>query len=240
MDRYPAASYFHPMAIISQVLIAQFQSDSSRNCQLATHNSVNKDQGVSTTANFDMKRRLIETYCVDIDLSSDSEPNSIIIAQSLQPLGAISLTHYSVARTSFTDRPHGLLLSKGGSIHHWLAAESSESVELWQSVLNHAARSAVQVSHRRPVPPSLPLDGTGFAFSDFFSIQEHDRENYHHHKHQLKFDRIWLFPHKIAVWTRRFGPHSELIDGLFRFNYTLIIGRVVSPINQWLSLMLQR
>jgi len=63
---------------------------------------------------------------------------------STQPLGAISLTHYSVARTCFTDRPHGLVLSKGGSIRHWLAAESSESVELWQSVLNHASRSTIQ------------------------------------------------------------------------------------------------
>lgn len=67
------------------------------------------------------------------------------IWQSSQPLGAVSLLHYTVTRTSFTERPHGLLLSKGGTIRHWLAAESTESVELWHSVFNHASKAAVQV-----------------------------------------------------------------------------------------------
>jgi hypothetical protein len=62
-------------------------------------------------------------------------------------LGAVSLLHYTVTRTSFTERPHGLLLSKGGTIRHWLAAESTESVELWHSVFNHASKAAVQVRH---------------------------------------------------------------------------------------------
>ncbi|XP_057373324.1 uncharacterized protein LOC130694273 isoform X2 [Daphnia carinata] len=63
---------------------------------------------------------------------------------SSQPLGAVSLLHYTVTRTSFAERPHGLLLSKGGTIRHWLAAESTESVELWHSVFNHASKAAVQ------------------------------------------------------------------------------------------------
>ncbi|XP_046634957.1 uncharacterized protein LOC124314010 isoform X4 [Daphnia pulicaria] len=63
---------------------------------------------------------------------------------SSQPLGAVSLLHYTVTRTSFTERPHGLLLSKGGTIRHWLAAESTESLELWHSVFNHASKAAVQ------------------------------------------------------------------------------------------------
>ena len=65
--------------------------------------------------------------------------------QASQPLGAVSLLHYSVARTSFTDRPFGLILTKGGTVRHCLAAENSESVDLWLSVLNHAAKSATQV-----------------------------------------------------------------------------------------------
>lgn len=60
-------------------------------------------------------------------------------------MGAVSLLHYTVTRTSFAERPHGLLLSKGGTIRHWLAAESTESVELWHSVFNHASKAAVQV-----------------------------------------------------------------------------------------------
>ena len=56
----------------------------------------------------------------------------------------MSLLNYTVTRSGFTDRPHGLLLSKGGTIRHWLAAESAELVQQWQSAFNYAAQAAVQ------------------------------------------------------------------------------------------------
>ena len=65
--------------------------------------------------------------------------------QSSQPLGAVSLLHYTVTRTGLADRAHGLLLSKGGTIRHWLAAETSDSADDWQSVFEQASRVPVQV-----------------------------------------------------------------------------------------------
>ncbi len=73
----------------------------------------------------------------------------LLLLQSSQPLGAVSLLHYTVTRSAFTDRPHGLLLSKGGTIRHWLAAESTDSVEQWQSVFNYASKAAIQVVTRK-------------------------------------------------------------------------------------------
>ena len=57
----------------------------------------------------------------------------------------MSLLHYAVTRSSFQDRTHGLVLSKGGSVRHWLAAETEELVEVWQNAMNQASRSATQV-----------------------------------------------------------------------------------------------
>ena len=67
--------------------------------------------------------------------------------ESSQPLGAVSLIHYTASRAVPADeRACGLALMKGGLVRHWLAAESDDSADLWQSHLNHASRSAVQVS----------------------------------------------------------------------------------------------
>lgn len=65
--------------------------------------------------------------------------------QSSQPLGAVSLLHYTVTRTALADRAHGLILSKGGTIRHWLAAETSDSADDWQSVFEQASRVPIQV-----------------------------------------------------------------------------------------------
>lgn len=70
----------------------------------------------------------------------------VLHSQSSQPLGAVSLLHHTVTRSSFTDRPYGLLLSKGGTIRHWLSAENAQSVDLWLSVFHQASKSAIQVT----------------------------------------------------------------------------------------------
>lgn len=62
-------------------------------------------------------------------------------------MGAVSLVHYCVTRSPLTDRPHGLALTKGGTVRHWLAAETSEAADRWQTVLNDTARSAIKVSN---------------------------------------------------------------------------------------------
>ena len=71
----------------------------------------------------------------------------VLHSQSSQPLGAVSLLHHTVTRSSFTDRPYGLLLSKGGTIRHWLSAENAQSVDLWLSVFHQASKSAIQVTY---------------------------------------------------------------------------------------------
>ncbi|XP_068081098.1 serine-rich adhesin for platelets [Anabrus simplex] len=62
-----------------------------------------------------------------------------------QPLGALMLANYSVARTSDSGRQHSFLLSRLGAIGLHLAADADEMATRWLAVISHSIERNKQV-----------------------------------------------------------------------------------------------